>query len=147
MKALLQRVINASVEVKNHTIAEIGKGILVFVGVEKDDTEDDVMYLSKKIPALRIFEDNQNKMNLSVKDINGEILVISQFTLAGDTRKGNRPSFDRAERPERAEKLYMFFIEEIKKHDIPVKSGIFGEYMRVYLINDGPVTFLIDSKA
>ncbi len=147
MKALLQRVINASVKVENQTIAEIEKGILVFLGVEKDDTEDDAMHLSKKIPRLRIFEDKHGKMNLSVKDINGEILVISQFTLLGDTRKGNRPSFDRAERPEMAEKLYMFFINEIKKQDISVKSGIFGAYMRVHLINDGPVTFLIDSKA
>jgi D-tyrosyl-tRNA(Tyr) deacylase len=146
MKALIQRVTRAEVHIKGEPYDKIGKGLLVFLGVEKGDTEKDIEYVSKKVSQLRIFEDDQKKMNLSVQDINGELLVISQFTLAANCRKGNRPSFDSAEEPLRANELYLQFIDTISKTGISVKTGDFGAYMQVHLVNDGPVTILLDSK-
>lgn len=146
MIVLIQRVSEASVQVKDNKIASIGKGLLVFIGIEKGDQEKDADYLINKIINLRIFEDSSGKMNLSIKDIGGEILVISEFTLAGDCRKGNRPSFDRAMPPQEAEKLYNYFLAKLKLKDITVKEGLFRSFMLVHLINEGPVTFLLNSR-
>ncbi len=146
MIVLIQRVRSASVEVDSKIVSSINRGLLVFVGVEKGDSEGDIDYLVKKVCQLRVFEDDMGKLNYSVKDINGEVLVVSQFTLLADCRKGNRPSFDRAENPERAKKLYETFIEKLKLAGIPVASGIFGASMKVNLTNDGPVTIIVDSK-
>ncbi len=146
MKALIQRVLNASVAVENKVVSEIGKGILVFFSVIKGDTEKDMDYIVKKVTNLRIFEDKERKLNLSVQDINGEILVVSQFTLAADCKKGNRPSFDNAEEPFKAEKIYLEFIKRLKDFNLKVASGAFGEFMQVHLINDGPVTIMLDSR-
>ncbi|MDI6865116.1 D-aminoacyl-tRNA deacylase [Thermodesulfovibrio yellowstonii] len=146
MIALLQRVSKASVEVEGETISEIGKGILVFLGIDKKDTKKDVEYLADKVINLRIFEDNNSKMNLSIKDVGGEIMVVSEFTLTGDCRKGNRPSFDKAMPPEEAEKLYRDFIDSLRSKGIPVKEGIFRSFMYVSLINEGPVTFILNTR-
>lgn len=146
MIAVLQRVQEASVRVDRETVSEIGRGILVFLGIQKEDTERDVEYLVNKISNLRIFEDEQGKMNLSVKDIKGEIMVVSEFTLAGDCKKGLRPSFDRAMKPQEAQKLYKAFVEMIKQEGIPVKEGIFKSFMYVSLINEGPVTFILTTR-
>lgn len=146
MKALIQRVSDASVAVNGDTVGNIGRGILLFLGIEKGDDEREVDHMSTKVMNLRIFEDAGGKMNLSVKDVGGSVLVVSQFTLAADCRKGNRPSFDTAEIPEKAETLYTLFIQRLVDSGIPVSSGRFGVYMKVSLVNDGPVTFLLDSK-
>jgi len=146
MLALIQRVSYASVEVNKEKISEIGKGILVFLGIEKNDTKKDSDYLASKIVNLRIFEDSQGKMNLSVKNISGEIMVISEFTLVGDCKKGLRPSFDRAMPPEEAEKLYRYFIEACKNSGITVKEGLFRSFMHISLVNEGPVTFFINTR-
>ena len=146
MRAVIQRVSRADVVVEERTVAEIGRGIVLLVGVEKGDTEVDADYIAKKTSSLRIFEDEAGKMNLSVKDIAGEVLCVSQFTLLADARKGRRPSFDGAESPERAEALYKEVAERIRKEGIVVKEGVFGGYMKVSLTNDGPVTILLDSK-
>jgi D-tyrosyl-tRNA(Tyr) deacylase len=145
MQVVIQRVKDSRVSIGDKLIGKIGKGILVFLGIEKEDTQNDADYLVSKIINLRIFDDPYGKMNLSVKDINGEILVISQFTLLGDCRKGRRPSFANAAEPEKAEILYQYFVSQIKNNAI-VSTGKFQAKMDVYILNDGPVTFLLNSK-
>ena len=144
MKALLQRVKSASVTVDNRQISAINNGLLVFLGVEKNDTSQQADYLAKKTAHLRIFEDQNQKMNLSVMDTKGQILVVSQFTLAGDTSRGNRPGFDNAAAPDTAKDLYQYFSEQLKTYGIDVQNGIFQADMKVSLINDGPVTFMLE---
>ncbi len=147
MKAVLQRVTHANVVVEGELISEIKNGFLVLLGVDNTDTEKDADVLSKKISGMRVFEDENGKMNLSLSDIGGELLVISQFTLLADCRKGRRPSFVNAGAPDMAKKLYEYFCERIKFDGIEtVKKGIFGADMKVSLLNDGPVTILLDSK-
>jgi len=146
MKALLQRVSRADVTIAGKIAGHIQNGILVFLGVEKGDTEKDLAYIVKKVVSLRIFSHGEGRMNLSVKDTGGEVLVVSQFTLAADSRKGNRPSFDKAETPEKAKAMYEQAIAMISREGIPVSSGAFAADMRVSLVNDGPVTFFLDSR-
>lgn len=146
MRILIQRVDTAKVEVANKIVSEIKKGMLVFLGVEKNDTEKEADFLSTKLSNLRIFEDNDGKMNLSIQDIKGEALVVSQFTLAGDTSRGNRPGFETAAKPDVANKLYEYFVEQLKQKNISVKTGVFQAEMKVSLINDGPVTFILDKN-
>lgn len=145
MKAVIQRVSEARVEVANTIVGTIGRGILVLLGVEKGDGERDAAWLAEKIASLRIFEDEAGKMNLSVQDIGGEVLAVSQFTLAGNCAKGRRPSFDTAAPPEEANLLYEYFVDRLRKLDVPVATGIFQADMQVHLVNDGPVTFVLDS--
>jgi len=145
MKAIIQRVKNARVEIENKTVGEIGKGTLVFLGVKTGDTEKDVQFLVEKILNLRIFSDKEDKMNLSLLDIAGEILIVSQFTLYGDCKKGRRPSFTDAALPETAERLYEDFIKEVKKSGLKTETGKFGAMMQIELVNDGPVTFILES--
>jgi D-tyrosyl-tRNA(Tyr) deacylase len=146
MKALIQRVIQASAETYGEQLASIGKGILIFLGVEKGDTEAEANYLADKILNIRIFADEEDKMNLSVMDIKGELLAISQFTLAGDLRKGRRPSFDTAASPQRAEELYLIFVEKLKESNLRVATGRFQTMMQIHLINDGPATFILEKR-
>jgi len=143
MKILVQKVLNASVEVSQKTVAGIDNGFLLFVGIEKNDTADKADYLAKKVANLRIFEDENSKMNLSIKDVNGKILAVSQFTLAADLSCGNRPGFDTAEVPDRARPLYEYFVAELRKYQLPVQTGVFQADMKVSLINDGPCTFIL----
>ncbi|MCS7198292.1 MAG: D-aminoacyl-tRNA deacylase [Candidatus Bipolaricaulota bacterium] len=147
MRLVLQRVREASVEIDGKTVGRIGPGLLIFLGVGKGDSEHDTIFLADRVLGLRIFEDAAGKMNLSVKDVQGEILVVSQFTLYGDTQKGRRPSFDAAAPPDQARVLYELFLQELRRSGLKVESGIFGARMKVFLINDGPVTFILESKA
>lgn len=144
MKGLIQRVKKASVRIDSQLYSQINEGILIFLGVEKGDEKSNADKLAEKLVKLRIFEDENEKMNKSVQDINGSILVVSQFTLAGDCKKGTRPSFDKAELPQKANELYEYFISKLKSMNIPTKTGSFGAMMDVELINDGPVTFMLE---
>lgn len=146
MRAVVQRVKRSCVKVNGETIGEISKGINVLVGITKDDNDEDLKYIKEKIFNLRIFSDENDKMNLSVKDVKGELLIISQFTLYGDARKGRRPSFIEALGGEEAIKLYNDFIELCKTEGLKIQTGEFGADMEVEIINDGPVTLLLDSK-
>ena len=144
MKGLIQRVKKASVRIDSQLYSQINEGILIFLGVEKGDEKSNADKLAEKLVKLRIFEDENEKMNKSVQDINGSILVVSQFTLAGDCKKGTRPSFDKAELPQKANELYEYFISKLKSMNIPTQTGSFGAMMDVELINDGPVTFMLE---
>ncbi|MFA9453679.1 MAG: D-aminoacyl-tRNA deacylase [Candidatus Aminicenantaceae bacterium] len=143
MKIVLQRVKEASVSVEQKTVGRIGRGLCLLVGVEKGDTEAAADYLAQKIVELRIFPDPAGKMNLSLLDIGGGVLAVSQFTLAGSIRKGRRPSFDRAEAPQSAAALFDYFVERLQAKGVEVATGVFGAMMDVLLINDGPVTFIL----
>jgi len=146
MRAVVQRIKNGSVHVNNKLVAAISCGLLVYLGIGESDEEEDLHYLKEKIINLRIFADSEGKMNCSLLDVGGELLVVSQFTLFGDTRKGRRPSYGDAAAPLKAEKFYNQFIEECKKLNIAVSSGVFGAMMDVNYTNCGPVTILLDSK-
>ena len=146
MRAVIQRVSQAKVVVDDNTVGQIGKGFMILLGVHEQDTQTDVDYLVGKISKLRVFEDDQQKMNRSIIDVGGEILSISQFTLFADTKKGNRPSFVQAAKPDVAIPLYEAFNEGLRQAGIPVETGIFGADMKCHLVNDGPVTVIIDSQ-
>ena len=146
MKAVIQRVKSASVSVDDKIIGEIAVGFLILLGVEQNDTEDDLNYLVKKTVGLRIFKDDNKNMNLSIQDVGGKALVVSQFTLCADTSRGRRPSFIKAANPEAADSMYQQFCEQLKVNDIPIERGSFGAMMDVSLVNDGPVTILLDSR-
>jgi D-tyrosyl-tRNA(Tyr) deacylase len=145
VRAVIQRVSCARVTINEETAGEIGSGLLVFLAVGREDAEADAIYLADKISGLRIFEDEQGKMNRSVRDVGGNVLAISQFTLYGDVRRGKRPSFDAAAPPEKARQLYEFFVEQIRAAGLRCETGRFQEMMRVELVNEGPVTILLDS--
>ncbi len=146
MRAVIQRVKSSSVTVENEMVAKIGKGLLVLLGIAKADNTDDAEYLSDKIVNLRIFEDENRKMNRSLVDTGGEMLVVSQFTLLGDCKKGRRPSFVQAAAPDHATELYQIFVEQVRQKGVTVKTGRFRAMMDVSLINDGPVTLIVDSR-
>ena len=146
MKALLQRVTSASVSVAGEVVGSIGRGLVVFVGVANGDTEKDAQYLAQKLVNLRIFSDQESKFNLSALDIEGELLLVSQFTLLADTRKGRRPSFTDAAPPPQAEALFQKFVEQVRATGLKVATGRFQQYMQVEIHNDGPVTIMLDSK-
>ena len=146
MKALLQRVTRASVSVGSEVVGSIGQGLVVFVGVADEDAEEDARYLAQKTVGLRIFSDETGRFNLSVLDINGELLVVSQFTLLANTRKGRRPSFTEAAPPAQAEELFERFVEQAGASGLKVETGRFQQYMQVEIHNDGPVTVLLDSR-
>ncbi|WP_020153882.1 D-aminoacyl-tRNA deacylase [Caldibacillus debilis] len=146
MRIVLQRVSKAKVTVRGETVGEIGTGFLLLVGVTHDDEEKDAEYLAEKVAGLRVFEDGDGKMNLSVLDVGGEVLSVSQFTLYGDARKGRRPNFMAAAKPDMAERLYGRFNQFLREKGLRVETGRFGERMEVHLINNGPVTLILDSK-
>jgi len=146
VKALLQRVTSASVSVAGEVVGSIGRGLVVFVGVANGDTEKDARYLAQKTVNLRIFSDQESRFNLSALDIKGELLLVSQFTLLADTRKGRRPSFTDAAPPAQAEALFQQFVEQVKATGLKVETGRFQQYMQVEIHNDGPVTIMLDSK-
>lgn len=146
MRAVVQRVASASVVVNGQTVGAIGRGLMILLGVEAGDSAADGRYLAEKCAQLRIFEDTQGKMNLSVEDIGGALLVVSQFTLLADCRKGRRPGFSRAAFPDVAEAQYRQFVELLKERNLTVATGIFQAEMQVHLVNDGPVTLLLDSR-
>lgn len=145
MKIVVQRVKNAKVDVEGKTVGKIDKGFLVLLGVTHEDTEEQADYLAKKLCNLRVFTDENDKMNLSLKDVNGKLLIVSQFTLYADCTSGNRPSFTNAAKPDKAENLYEYFCKQCQeKYNIEVEKGIFGADMKVELLNDGPVTIIIE---
>jgi D-tyrosyl-tRNA(Tyr) deacylase len=146
VRAVVQRVASASVVVDGEVVGQIERGLLVLLGVGTDDTDVDAVALAEKITGLRVFEDEAGKMNLALNDVNGQMLVVSQFTLFGDCRKGRRPSFVEAARPEKAELLYETFVAEIRGQGVHVETGRFQTHMDVSLVNDGPVTLLLDSR-
>ena len=146
MRVVLQRVIEAGVTVRESTVGTIRKGLLVLLGISRSDTQEDADYLLDKLLGLRIFPDENGKMNRNVKESGGSLLIVSQFTLYGDCRKGRRPSFDQAAPPEQAEPLYNYFVEAARRGPVPVETGIFQAMMQVALVNDGPVTILLDSE-
>ncbi len=145
MKAVIQRVLSASVSVNNEPVSAIGTGVCLFLGIEETDTEADALWLAHKVATLRIFEDDAGKMNRSVTDIGGAVLVVSQFTLLADCDTGRRPSFTKAGNPDVANRLYLFFSKALKDLQIPVKNGIFGADMLVRIENNGPATFILQS--
>lgn len=147
MRLVIQRVIQASVSIENNVHAQIGKGLMILVGVGRDDTEVDAEWLASKCLQMRIFSDNEGKMNESITDIQGSILAISQFTLFASTRKGNRPGFTQAAPPDLGREMYDYFCQQLLKGGVKVQKGVFGADMQVSLINDGPVTLIIDSKS
>lgn len=146
MRAVVQRVKRGSVTVAERTLGQIARGFVVLLGVGSDDTPDDALYLAEKVANLRVFEDEAGKMNLSLLEVGGEVLVVSQFTLYGDARKGRRPSFAQAAPPELGKRLYEQFIAELRRQGLSVAHGEFGAQMLVEILNDGPVTILLDSK-
>lgn len=146
MKLVIQRVSEARVNVDGTTVGSIRTGLVVLLGISKSDTENDADYLSEKLLGLRIFPDDKGKMNRSVSEVNGSILIVSQFTLYGDCRKGRRPSFDAAAPPEQALTLYNYFVDMIRRSQVPVETGTFQAMMEVFLVNQGPVTILIESE-
>ena len=146
MRGVIQRVSRAGVTVNGEVVGEIGRGFLVLLGVADDDTQDDVIYLANKVAGLRVFEDSAGKMNRDLKEIGGELLVVSQFTLLADCRKGRRPSFIAAARPEKADALYESFVAELRGQGFRVETGRFRQQMDVELVNHGPVTLLLDSR-
>jgi len=146
LKAVIQRVKSASVSVDDKIIGEIATGFLILLGVEQSDTQNDLNYLVKKTIGLRIFKDDNKNMNLSIKDVGGEALVVSQFTLCADTSRGRRPSFIKAANPEEAESMYQQFCEQLTMNNLSVQTGKFGAMMDVSLVNDGPVTIILDSR-
>ncbi|MDI6603544.1 MAG: D-aminoacyl-tRNA deacylase [Thermoanaerobacteraceae bacterium] len=146
MRAVVQKVVKGEVAVDGKLISSIGRGFVVFIGISIDDKDEDVLYMADKIPNLRVFEDEEGKMNLSLLELNGEVLLISQFTLLGDVRKGRRPNFMTAAKPERALYLFNMLEDRVKEKGCIVKTGKFQAMMQVSLINDGPVTILLDSK-
>lgn len=145
MKLVVQRVKNANVSIENNIVGKINQGFVVLLGVSNEDTKENADYLVKKLLNLRVFSDNDDKMNLSIKDIEGEILIVSQFTLYANCKKGNRPSFIEAAKPEHAKPLYEYFINECRKENLNVQTGEFGADMQIELINDGPVTILLEN--
>lgn len=146
MKVLIQRVKNAGVDIDGKSFSRTGKGIMALVGIEKGDTKEQVEKLAKKVVNLRIFPDENDKMNLSLLDIQGEMLVVSQFTLCGDCKKGTRPSFDKSAPPDIANELYEYFISQVKGYGVKTGTGQFGAMMDVSLVNDGPVTFMLEAQ-
>jgi len=145
MKVVLQRVSEASVHVDSKVVGQIGRGVLVFLGIAKEDTKEQADYLVKKVVQLRMFEDKEGNLNLSSDQVGAEFLVVSQFTIYGDCKKGRRPSFDRAAEPKKAEELYDYFVQRLTAHAPKVETGIFRAMMKVHLINEGPVTFILES--
>lgn len=145
MKFVAQRVSRASLTVDHKPVSEIGRGLVVYFGVKAGDGEDQAKKCAEKIAHLRVFEDGAGKMNLSVKDVAGEVLFVSQFTLYGDAKKGNRPSFIEAERPERVDELYRFAAERLREQGVPVRLGVFGAHMVIEQVNDGPVTIIYEN--
>lgn len=147
MRAVVQKVSRARVDVEGKTVSEIGSGLLVLLGIEQGDTEEVLDFCARKVSNLRIFEDASGKMNLSVKDVNGEVLVVSQFTLCAYVRKGNRPSFSGAMEEEKARQMCQRFADIIRSEGVPTKEGVFKAHMQVHLVNDGPVTIVLERKA